>query len=192
MAMIVPRGPFVATCPTRLLLDQIADKWSVLVLISVSSAPIRFNRLKRTVEGISQKVLTQTLRRLEANGLVRRDVFATVPIIVRYEITDLGRSLSMIVDQLRRWAIDNMREVEVARTMVVKAAVVAGPSGCRVQVLAAGRLPTNPRRSRLAEWDADAVVRHTARKKPRHLRPKATPSIRPPINGSALPSAARS
>lgn len=124
--MIVPRGPFVATCPTRLLLDQIADKWSVLVLISVSNAPIRFNRLKQTVEGISQKVLTQTLRRLEANGLVRRDVFATVPVTVRYEITDLGRSLSVIVDQLRRWSIDNMREVEAARTIVVEAAVVAG------------------------------------------------------------------
>jgi DNA-binding HxlR family transcriptional regulator len=108
-------GPFVATCPTRVLLDQIADKWSVLVLIAVSGGPVRFNTLKCRIEGISQKVLTQTLRRLEGNGLVRRQAFATVPVTVEYEITALGRSLSVIVEQLRQWSINNIGEVEVAR-----------------------------------------------------------------------------
>jgi DNA-binding HxlR family transcriptional regulator len=111
-----PRGPFSAACPTRVLLDQIADKWSVLVLIAVSDGPVRFNTLKRQVEGISQKVLTQTLRRLQSNGLIRREAFATVPVTVQYEITPLGRSLSEIVEQLRQWSIKNMQNVSTARS----------------------------------------------------------------------------
>lgn len=110
-------GPFVATCPTRVLLDQIADKWSVLVLIAVSDGPIRFSVLKRRIEGISQKVLTQMLRRLESNGLVRRQAYATVPVTVEYEITALGRSLSAIVEQLRQWSIEHIDEVQAARKL---------------------------------------------------------------------------
>ena len=110
-----PRGPFAASCPTRELLDQIADKWSVLVLIAVAERPIRFNALKRTVEGISQKVLTQTLRRLENNGLVDRTAFATVPVTVEYTITPLGRSLGHVVEQLRLWSIANIGEIVAAR-----------------------------------------------------------------------------
>jgi DNA-binding HxlR family transcriptional regulator len=115
MATRKPGGPFVATCPTRELLDQLADKWSVLLLLALSDGPVRFNALKRKVEGITQKMLGQTLRRLERNGLVERRVFATVPVTVEYEVTPLGRSLYGIVDALRNWSIDNIGVVKKAR-----------------------------------------------------------------------------
>lgn len=110
-----PRGPFAATCPTRDLLDQIADKWSMLVLIALADAPCRFNALRRKIEGISQKVLTQTLRRLERNGLVDRRVEATVPVSVTYSLSDLGRSLAEMLETVRRWSIDNIGRVDFAR-----------------------------------------------------------------------------
>ncbi|SFA93599.1 transcriptional regulator, HxlR family [Rhizobium sp. NFR07] len=109
------RGPFSATCPTRELLDQLADKWSMLVMMAVSGGPIRFNALKRTVEGISQKVLTQTVRRLEYNGFLTRTVYPTVPVTVEYNITPLGASLVELIEPLREWAIANIAEVQRAR-----------------------------------------------------------------------------
>ena len=109
------RGPFSATCPTRALLDQLADKWSMLVLMAVADEPVRFNALKRAVEGISQKVLTQTVRRLEHNGLVHRTVYPTVPVTVEYGITPLGTSLVALIEPLREWAIANVAAVEQAR-----------------------------------------------------------------------------
>ncbi|RKH07881.1 winged helix-turn-helix transcriptional regulator [Corallococcus carmarthensis] len=115
MAARKPGGPFVATCPTRELLDQLADKWSVLLLLALSDGPVRFNALKRKVEGITQKMLGQTLRRLERNGLVERRVFATVPVTVEYEVTPLGRSLYGIVDAIRNWSIDHIGVVQKAR-----------------------------------------------------------------------------
>ncbi|ATN37041.1 transcriptional regulator (plasmid) [Rhizobium sp. ACO-34A] len=111
------RGPFSATCPTRELLDQLADKWSLLVLMAVGAGPIRFNALKRAVEGISQKVLTQTVRRLEYNGLLSRQVFPTVPVTVEYSITPLGVSLVKLIEPLREWSIDNIAEVQRARRL---------------------------------------------------------------------------
>ncbi|MGE9550918.1 winged helix-turn-helix transcriptional regulator [Erwinia amylovora] len=108
-------GPFIAACPTRMLLDQLADKWSVLLLIAVSENPVRFNTLKRQIEGISQKMLGQTLRRLEMNGLVRREAFATVPVTVQYGITPLGASLVPIVDALRQWSVTHVAEILAAR-----------------------------------------------------------------------------
>lgn len=110
-----PRGPFVASCPTREVLDQLADKWSVLVLIALSRQPVRFNALKRTIEGISQKVLTSTLRTLERNGLVARVAFATVPVTVEYSATPLGRSLYAPLEAIRRWSIEHIDDVARAR-----------------------------------------------------------------------------
>lgn len=108
-------GPFRATCPTRVLLDQLADKWSVLILLALSGGPVRFNALKRRIEGISQKMLGHTLRRLEENGLVSRHVYPTVPVTVEYAATPLGESLVPIVDALRHWAIAHIAEVGAAR-----------------------------------------------------------------------------
>jgi DNA-binding HxlR family transcriptional regulator len=109
------RGPFSATCPTRELLDQLGDKWSMLVMMAVAERPVRFNALKRAIEGISQKVLTQTVRRLERNGLVTRTIYPTVPVTVEYGITPLGTSLVGLIEPLREWAIENIGEVEKAR-----------------------------------------------------------------------------
>lgn len=108
-------GPLSRTCPTRVLMDQLADKWSICVLLAVIDGPIRFNALKRTVEGVTQKMLGQTLRRLEANGLVERRAYATMPMRVEYEITSLGRTLTPIIKDLEAWAVANYAAVTEAR-----------------------------------------------------------------------------
>lgn len=110
-----PRGPFSATCPTRHFLDQLSDKWSMLILITLAQAPKRFNELKREIEGISQKVLTHTLRRLERSGLATRSVVATVPVSVTYAITPLGRSLAGMMEGLRAWSVSNIGDVLAAQ-----------------------------------------------------------------------------
>lgn len=95
---------FNAACPTRIVLDQIADKWTVLVLGALESGPVRFNALKRRLQGISQKMLGQTLRQLERNGLVERRALATVPVTVEYSLTPLGADLTGPINALRIWA----------------------------------------------------------------------------------------
>jgi DNA-binding HxlR family transcriptional regulator len=107
----------VANCPSRLLLDQIADKWSVLILAVLRRGPLRFNAIKRRIEGVTQKALTQCLRRLERNGIVERRVIATSPISVEYEITALGRSLDHPFEALYAWTLEHLPEVERARAL---------------------------------------------------------------------------
>ena len=111
-----PRAAFSATCPTRHLLDQVADKWSMLALIAIASTPRRFNALKREIGGISQKVLTQTLRRLERSGLVSRTAEPTVPVSVTYAITPLGRSLALMMEEVRAWSFTNIDDVLAAQS----------------------------------------------------------------------------
>ncbi len=100
-----------SNCPTRQILDRVGDKWAVLILILVRDEPMRFNALRRAIEGISQKMLSQVLKSLERDGLIRRRVSATVPVTVEYSITPLGATLSTAVDALRDWAEDNLKEV---------------------------------------------------------------------------------
>lgn len=102
-------------CPSRLLLDQIADKWSVLILASLRHGPMRFNAIKRRIEGITQKALTQCLRRLERNGIVERRVLDTSPISVEYEVTPLGCSLDAPCRAIYDWTVEHLVEVERAR-----------------------------------------------------------------------------
>jgi DNA-binding HxlR family transcriptional regulator len=109
-------NPYKASCPTRLVLDRIANKWTVLVLGLLVDRPMRFNQLRHKIEGISQKMLTQTLRNLERDGLVKRQVFATVPVTVEYSVTPLGRTLTNTVDALREWADMHIKEVLLAQT----------------------------------------------------------------------------
>ena len=99
------------TCPTRMVLDRIADKWAVLVLGLLGDGPVRFNQLRRQIAGISQKMLSQTLKSLERDGLVSRKAIATVPVTVEYAITPLGATLSATVDSLRVWAETHMGQV---------------------------------------------------------------------------------
>ena len=97
------------------VLSRIGDKWTVFVVGILSKRPMRFNEIRRTVGGISQRMLTLTLRGLERDGLVTRTVFPTIPPRVDYELTDLGRGLSQPVEALGKWAFDHRVEIEGAR-----------------------------------------------------------------------------
>ena len=102
---------YAANCPTRQILDRVGDKWAVLILLLLRSEPMRFNQLRRAIEGISQKMLSQVLKSLERDGLIKRRVIATVPVTVEYSITPLGSTLSTAVDALRDWAESNLKDV---------------------------------------------------------------------------------
>ncbi|GEM83017.1 winged helix-turn-helix transcriptional regulator [Meiothermus hypogaeus] len=105
-------------CPSRQVIALIADKWSILVLYALSrEGTLRYGQLQRTVRGISQKMLTQTLRELERNGLVSRMVYEVVPPQVEYELTDLGKSLRRVLSELCGWAQGNLEQVARAREL---------------------------------------------------------------------------
>lgn len=104
-------NPYAAACPTRIVLDRIADKWAVLVLGLLVGKPVRFNQLRRDIEGISQKMLSQTLKNLERDGLVQREAFPTVPVTVEYSLTPLGETLTIAFDTLRSWAETHIEQV---------------------------------------------------------------------------------
>jgi DNA-binding HxlR family transcriptional regulator len=106
---------FLAQCPSRQLLDQLSSKWVTLLLCALHERPQRYSELSREVAGVSQKMLTQTLRTLERDGLISRSVEATVPVTVTYSITELGESLFTVVQHLKRWAESNMPAVHRAR-----------------------------------------------------------------------------
>jgi DNA-binding HxlR family transcriptional regulator len=106
---------FDSNCPTRQVLDCIADKWTVLIIRRLAEGTLRFAQLRRAVDGISQKVLTNTLRTLERNGIVTRRVYASVPPKVEYSLTGLGRSLCNLVGGICSWAEANIEQVQVAR-----------------------------------------------------------------------------
>jgi DNA-binding HxlR family transcriptional regulator len=107
---------FAVDCPSRLLFDQIADKWSMMILTVLDGGPQRFNAIRRLLEGVTQKALTQCLRRLERNGLVERRVITSSPVAVEYQITPLGRTLQIPFKALYAWTLENMQTVEQARS----------------------------------------------------------------------------
>ena len=108
---------FLAECPSRQLLDRISDKWVALILAALagddSTGPrsLRYSELSRRLAGVSQKMLTQTLRSLERDGLVTRTVTPTVPVTVTYDVTDLGISLQRVMLALKEWAEAHMGDV---------------------------------------------------------------------------------
>lgn len=106
---------YAADCPTRKVLDRIADKWTVLVLVLLEAGPMRFNRLRREIDGISQKMLSQTLKSLERDGLVDRTAFATVPVTVEYALTPLGHTLTRTLSGLQTWAEGHIAEIAKAQ-----------------------------------------------------------------------------
>lgn len=114
---------FLAACPSRKLLDRISDKWVTLVIAALGSGPdcsgeprpMRFSELSRVLSGVSQKMLTQTLRSLERDGLITRTATATVPVTVSYELTDLGMSLHELVRSIKSWAELHMDDVLAQR-----------------------------------------------------------------------------
>ncbi len=110
-------GPdaFRRACPSRRALELVSDKWAILLLGALGLGPTRFGALRRKIDGITQKMLTQTLRTLERNGMVRRTVFATTPPSVEYALTDLGHSALQLLEQLRVWAETHAGAVEAAQ-----------------------------------------------------------------------------
>lgn len=107
---------FAADCPTRQMLDRIGDKWTVLVVQILDAGPMRFNGLKRRIGGVSQKMLAQTLKALERDGLVSRHVFATTPVTVEYALTPLGSTLVGALSPLIAWSEERIDAVQAART----------------------------------------------------------------------------
>ncbi|MEN3540139.1 helix-turn-helix domain-containing protein [Microbispora sp. ZYX-F-249] len=113
---------FLAACPSRQLLDRISNKWVTLILAALGGGcdgepqPMRYSELSRLLAGVSQKMLTQTLRSLERDGLITRTATPTVPVTVTYELTDLGLSLQQMMRGLKTWAQAHMDDVLAHRT----------------------------------------------------------------------------
>ena len=112
---LLPPDAFARECASRVVLDRIGDRWTVLLVVALSDGALRFSQLRTKIEGITPKVLTQTLRALERDGLVTRTVFAEVPPRVEYELTDLGRDLLAPIDAVRIWAEQNAARIVANR-----------------------------------------------------------------------------
>lgn len=104
-------SPYRADCPTRRILDRIGDRWTVLIVGMLGQGDARFSELRRRIEGVSQKMLTQTLRALERDGLVRRTVFAEVPVRVVYSLTPAGDTLLEPLRALQEWSIEHLGDI---------------------------------------------------------------------------------
>jgi transcriptional regulator, MarR family len=111
------RNALYPDCPVRNVLSRVGDKWSMLVLFTLEGQPsIRFKELQRSIPDISQKILTATLKMLEADGLINREAFSEVPPRVEYSLTEKGKSLLPLIDALLSWATDNMEDIIASRT----------------------------------------------------------------------------
>lgn len=110
------RNALYPNCPVRNVLSRVGDKWSMLILFTLESHPtIRFKELQRNIPDISQKILTAMLKTLEADGLIKREVFPEVPPRVEYSLTAKGLSLLPLIDNLLTWASDNMEDIIASR-----------------------------------------------------------------------------
>ena len=107
---------FLATCPARQLLDRISDKWVTLIISALADGPQRYSDLSRRIAGVSQKMLTQTLRSLERDGLLTRSVTPSVPVRVDYELTPLGQTLLPLLAAIKSWVESHLPDVAAART----------------------------------------------------------------------------
>lgn len=114
----MPNPPWdimVSTCPSRTSLAKIANKWTAMIVIALDAGPLRFGAIRETVDGISGKVLTETLRDLERDGILARTMYNEMPPRVEYELTPLGESLRPPLTALGRWAEAHIEDVLQAR-----------------------------------------------------------------------------
>ncbi|MEM8675498.1 MAG: helix-turn-helix domain-containing protein [Cyanobacteria bacterium P01_G01_bin.67] len=107
---------FNLNCPTQQVLDIIGNKWSVIIIYCLAYQTRRYKQLERKIEGISQKVLTQTLRKLEQNGLIKREVYPVAPPQVEYSLTSLGETLVEPLSLLAEWSEQHIEEVKAAQS----------------------------------------------------------------------------
>lgn len=113
--LVVLGTPYRADCPTRQILDRIGDRWTVLIVGALADGEARFSELRRRIEGVSQKMLTQTLRGLERDGLVRRTVYPEVPVRVEYALTEAGHTLQGPLRALQDWSIEHLTDVATSQ-----------------------------------------------------------------------------
>jgi DNA-binding HxlR family transcriptional regulator len=106
---------YIAECPSRQVLDALSDKWVTLVLTALSEGSQRYSELSKTIAGVSQKMLTQTLRTLERDGLLTRTITPSVPVRVDYELTPLGRTILPVVAAIKAWSEQHIAEVHAAQ-----------------------------------------------------------------------------
>jgi DNA-binding HxlR family transcriptional regulator len=111
----VAYNAYVAECPSRQVLDAISDKWVTLVLTALADGPQRYGALSRRIAGVSQKMLTQTLRQLERDGLLTRTITAAVPVRVDYELTGLGETMLPVVAAIKEWSEAHIEQIHAAR-----------------------------------------------------------------------------
>jgi DNA-binding HxlR family transcriptional regulator len=112
---VTPPNAYLRDCASRTVLDVVANKWTHLVVCALREHPKRFGQLRRRVEGITQKMLTQTLRELERNGLATRTLYPTIPPRVDYELTDLGHNVAGLLDAVLLWSEQHSAEITAAR-----------------------------------------------------------------------------
>jgi DNA-binding HxlR family transcriptional regulator len=112
---VLSGSPYRADCPTRRILDRIGDRWTVLIVGALWDGNARFSELHRRIEGVSHKMLTQTLRGLERDGLVGRTVYPEVPVRVEYALTEAGRTLREPLRALEEWSIAHLGDVSAAQ-----------------------------------------------------------------------------
>lgn len=111
-----------AACPVRNVLDHLGDKWSVLIITALAHRPYRFGELRREIADISQRMLTQTLRDLQADGLIEREVFPTTPPSVEYRLSPMGRSFLVPLSAMVDWAFEHFPAIKDARAEFARAA----------------------------------------------------------------------
>lgn len=113
--MAIRPDAFIAICPSRPLLARIGEKWTLMIIVALDAGPLRFGQLRARLEGVSQKRLTQSLRGLERDGLVAREMFNEMPLRVEYSLTALGRTLTPHAVALKAWAEDSLKPVLAAQ-----------------------------------------------------------------------------
>ncbi|WP_307845178.1 helix-turn-helix domain-containing protein [Planomonospora sp. ID67723] len=106
---------YLRGCASRTVLEAIANKWTCLLVDALQHGPVRFGALRRKLDGITQKSLTQTLRAMERDGMVIRTVYPTIPPRVEYELSDLGRSVVGLMEGIKRWSEEHVGEILTAR-----------------------------------------------------------------------------
>lgn len=114
-AAVLRGDPYDADCTTRRILDRIGDRWTVLIVGVLGEGDARFSELRRRIEGVSKKMLTQTLRGLERDGIVRRTVYPDVPVRVEYALTEAGRTLLEPLRALQEWSIEHLSDVSASQ-----------------------------------------------------------------------------
>ena len=125
MTLHKPKDPKACLCPIRDVLDRLGDRWSLLLIHELEAGTLRFSELRNRIGDVSQRMLAQTLRRLEQDGLVSRQVFATVPLRVEYTLTPLGPSLLKPLQSMIEWALENHDAVRAARAAYVAPMAIA-------------------------------------------------------------------